>query len=231
MASLMFRLILAMVSGGIIGMERMRKRRPADSRTYMLVCIGAALAMLCDLYLCEMLAGEWADMAAEIGIKSDVSRFPAQVINGIGFLGAGTIIVNAKQQVKGITTSAGLWASACMGIAIGAGFYECVIPGVLIMFLCMRVMPYAEDALVETAPYINLYVEFESWDNLSTIISKAREYDAAVLDIDMDIGQDGESHSKNPSAILYFRLDNKRPHTRLMIAVAGLPCVYTTEEC
>ena len=70
------------------------------------------------------------------------------MINGIGFLGAGTIIVTGRQEVKGLTTAAGLWASACMGLAIGAGFYECVILGFLLIFLSIRLLPYFENWII-----------------------------------------------------------------------------------
>ena len=93
MASVALRLVLAMLSGGMIGMERGRKRRAAGFRTYMLVCLGAALTVLLSQYEATMLNTRWADLAQEIGLRTDVSRFGAQVINGIGFLGAGTIIV------------------------------------------------------------------------------------------------------------------------------------------
>ena len=81
----------------------------------MLVCLGATLTVLLSLYEFTMVTGPWSNICAEIGIKTDVSRFGAQVINGIGFLGAGTILVTGRQQVKGLTTAAGLWASACTG--------------------------------------------------------------------------------------------------------------------
>ena len=106
-ASVVVRLALAMLLGGCIGLERGRKRRPAGFRTYMLVCLGAALTVLLSLYEFTMVTGPWSDICAEIGIKTDVSRFGAQVINGIGFLGAGTILVTGRQQVKGLTTAAG----------------------------------------------------------------------------------------------------------------------------
>ena len=117
-ASVVLRLALAMLLGGCIGLERERKRRPAGFRTYMLVCLGATLTVLLSLYEFTMVTGPWSDICAEIGIKTDVSRFGAQVINGIGFLGAGTILVTGRQQVKGLTTAAGLWASACTGLAV-----------------------------------------------------------------------------------------------------------------
>ena len=103
-ASVMFRLLLAMLCGGMLGLERGRKRRPAGFRTYMLVCLGAALTMLLSQYEFAMVMGPWNDIAVELGMKTDVSRFGAQVINGIGFLGAGTILVTGRQEVKGLTT-------------------------------------------------------------------------------------------------------------------------------
>ena len=122
--SVMFRLILAMVCGGMIGLERGRKRRPAGFRTYMLVCLGAALTMLLSQYEFAMVMGPWNGIAQELGMKTDVSRFGAQVINGIGFLGAGTILVTGRQEVKGLTTAAGLWASGVHEARILAGLVE-----------------------------------------------------------------------------------------------------------
>ena len=116
--SVMFRLILAMVCGGMIGLERGRKRRPAGFRTYMLVCLGAALTMLLSQYESYMVTHAWHETAMEIGLRTDVSRFGAQVINGIGFLGAGTILVTGRQEVKGLTTAAGLWAAAALGLSL-----------------------------------------------------------------------------------------------------------------
>ena len=103
-ASVVVRLALAMLLGGCIGLERGRKRRPAGFRTYMLVCLGAALTVLLSLYEFTMVTGPWSDICAEIGIKTDVSRFGAQVINGIGFLGAGTILYMEFYSLGDIST-------------------------------------------------------------------------------------------------------------------------------
>ena len=159
-ASVVVRLALAMLLGGCIGLERGRKRRPAGFRTYMLVCLGAALTVLLSLYEFTMVTGPWSDICTEIGIKTDVSRFGAQVINGIGFLGAGTILVTGRQQVKGLTTAAGLWASACTGLAVGAGFYECVLIAFAMIFLSIRLFPIVDAYIQENARDINLYMEF-----------------------------------------------------------------------
>ena len=117
--SMMLRIVLATVCGGVVGFERERKGRAAGFRTYMLVAMGAALTVILSQYLTVMLAGDLYEQAQAVSAGTDITRFASQVINGVGFLGAGTVIVTGRQQVKGLTTAAGLWASACIGIAIG----------------------------------------------------------------------------------------------------------------
>ena len=116
------RLFRAALLGGLIGLERGKKRRPAGFRTYMLVCMGSAASMVLSQYLNHLIQNDWAGFLAQAGLNlsTDVSRFGAQCINGIGFLGAGTIISTGRQEVKGLTTAAALWACGCMGLAIGA---------------------------------------------------------------------------------------------------------------
>ena len=140
-ASVVVRLALAMLLGGCIGLERGRKRRPAGFRTYMLVCLGAALTVLLSLYEFTMVTGPWSDICAEIGIKTDVSRFGAQVINGIGFLGAGTILVTGRQQVKGLTTAAGLWASGGPRPSGGAGVFGGGVIAIAVIFITKPPVP------------------------------------------------------------------------------------------
>lgn len=228
LASVLLRLTLAMISGGIIGLERGRKRRPAGFRTYMLVCLGAALTMLLSQYEFSMVSTRWSALAEEIGLRTDVSRFGAQVINGIGFLGAGTIIVTGRQQVKGLTTAAGLWASACMGLAVGAGFYECVFIVLPLIFLCMRIFPIIENMIIENAQYINIYVEFESLDHVGAIIGRIKSQNAQILDVEIERGR--EKRSRNPSAVFSIRLNQKQPHTQILAAISELNSVYTINE-
>ncbi|WP_312446942.1 MgtC/SapB family protein, partial [Lacrimispora sp.] len=97
------RICLALIIGGILGMEREVRKQPAGFRTYMLVCMGSAAVMMTNQYISQTFGG------------SDPSRLGAQVVSGIGFLGAGTIIVTRNNQVRGLTTAAGLWAAACAG--------------------------------------------------------------------------------------------------------------------
>ena len=226
--SVALRLLLSAVIGFSLGMERGRKRRPAGCRTYMLVCMGATLTLLLSQYEYYMLTNRWYDLALEIGIRTDVSRFGAQVINGVGFLGAGTILVTGRREVKGLTTAAGLWASACMGLAIGAGFYESVVLGTVLIFLSMRFLPTIENMMVERAPFLNIYVEFESLDNIGAIIGRIKEQNSQILDVEIDHGR-GEG-AGNPSAVFSLRLPTHQPHSDVLVSVSGLDCVYTVEE-
>lgn len=226
--SVALRLTLAMLSGGLIGLERGRKRRPAGFRTYMLVCLGAALTMLLSQYEYVLLSTRWLDASQTVGIRTDVSRFGAQVINGVGFLGAGTIIVTGRQEVKGLTTAAGLWASACMGLAIGAGFYECVCLGFVLIFLCIRLLPMVETAILENARNLNLYVEFQSLDNLGEIIGRIKAQNVHIYEVELARGR--EERFRNPSAVFSIRLNGKHSHARILASISELECVYTIDE-
>ena len=104
--SILFRLILAMACGSVIGFGRSKKRQNAGLRTYVLTSIGAAMSVMLASYEYRMMTGQWAAAVAEIGMKFDASRYSAQVISGIGFLAAGTILSSGHQQVTGLTTAA-----------------------------------------------------------------------------------------------------------------------------
>lgn len=226
--SVLLRMVLAMLFGGLIGLERGRKRRPAGFRTYMLVSLGAALTMLLSQYEYFMVTHDWAQLAGETGVRTDVSRFGAQVINGIGFLGAGTIIVTGRQEVKGLTTAAGLWASACMGLAIGAGFYECVLLGFALIFLAMRLLPAIESLIVENARNMNIYVEFQSLDDVGEIINRIKSQGVQIYEVDIERGR--EERVLHPSAVFSIRLHQKQAHTRVLTAISELESVYTIDE-
>lgn len=228
MTSMMLRIVLALLMGGLIGMERERKRRPAGFRTYMLVALGAALTVMLSQYLDYMLNNPWADIAASIGIKTDVSRFGAQVINGVGFLGAGTIIVTGRQEVKGLTTAAGLWASACMGLAIGAGFYECMIVGFVLIFLCMRLLPAIENAVMARARNMNIYIEMDSVENVGAIVNILKANDMTLFDVEIDKEQ--HEHLSQINAVFSVRLPRKEEHTEILAKLSTIEGIITIEE-
>ena len=228
LASVILRLLLAMVFGSVIGLERGRKGRAAGFRTYMLVCLGATLTMLLSQYEYYMVTHGWAELATEIGLRTDVSRFGAQVINGIGFLGAGTIIVTGQQEVKGMTTAAGLWASACTGLAIGAGFYECVILALLLITLVIRFLPHVESFIVENSRHMNIYVEFNSLDDVGEILNRIKSQDVQIFDVDIERGR--ADQSQNPSAVLSIRLNRKQSHASILAAISESEAIRVIDE-
>ena len=143
------RILMAIVLGGMIGMERGLKNRPAGLRTYMLVCLGACIVMLTNQYVYE---------AFGVG---DPVRMGAQVVSGIGFLGAGTIIVTARNQIKGLTTAAGLWASACVGLALGIGLYAVSIMGSVAIFVILTLLHELDFHMRRRTKQVEVYVELK----------------------------------------------------------------------
>ena len=225
-ASLLLRLLLAMLFGGTIGLERERRGRPAGLRTYMLVCIGASLTIMLSQYDTKMLETLWSDAGL---LTTDMSRFGAQVINGVGFLGAGTILVTGQQEVKGLTTAACLWASACMGLAIGAGFYECVLPGFVLMFLSIRVFPRVESRLISRSRNMSIYAEMDSMEDLSNLIQLIRARGYRVADVDLDCNNDTDGLAR-PKAIIAMRLPRRQPHADVMMSLSTQARFRTLDE-
>ena len=228
MASVLLRLVLAMVCGGMIGMERGKKRCAAGLRTYMLVCLGAALSVVLSQYFHVMLTTVWSADAALVGRTTDVSRIAAMVIGGIGFLGTGTIIITGRQEVRGLTTAAGLWASASLGIAIGAGCYECVIIAFALMLLCINLLPAVESYIIENARNINIFVEFTSLDDIGDILGCLKAQNVQIYDVEIERGS--ETHSGYPSAVFSMRMNQKISHTQLMTAISDLRTVRSINE-
>ena len=226
--SILVRLFLAMLLGGIVGLERGRKRRAAGFRTYMLVCMGAALTMLLGQYQDLMLTTRWASMISDVGNRSDITRYGAQVISGIGFLGAGTIVLTGRKEVKGLTTAAGLWACACMGLAIGAGFYECVILGLVLVYLCIRVLPLLEIRMRKRSRNMNLYVEFSQIQDIRAVTACLRQMGVTVVDVEIEPGQ--KEFQEYSNAVLNLKLKNKQSHSEILSAVSQLDRLHKIDE-
>lgn len=225
---LLIRVGVAMLCGGIIGIDRGKKRRPAGFRTYMLVCVGAAMTMLLGQYLVAMTTTVWVGYMPTGSVNTDVSRIGAQVINGIGFLGAGTIIVTGKQQVKGMTTAAGLWASACMGLSIGAGFYLAALICCILIIITIVFFSKMERFILSRSRNINLYVEFEDTEDLSAIISTINENQVRIFDVEVTKAKYSDNHY--PHAIFSLQLPQKASHTLVMTALAKIETVRSLEE-
>ncbi len=214
--SMIVRLMLAITLGGLIGIERGRKRRPAGLRTHMLVCLGAALTMIISQYL------------VTIGQTTDVSRFGAQVINGIGFLGAGSIIVTGKLEVKGLTTAAGLWASACMGLAVGSGFvFAAVIAGILIG-ITTALLSKLEVRIMSNSRNMNVYIEYEDSATIGDVIEKLKALNIKIFDV--ELSRNINASEGLHSAVFDIKLPRKLAHSAVMTSVADVDTVKSVEE-
>lgn len=171
MTGIVVRILVAIILGGIIGLERGMKNRPAGLRTYMLVCLGACVVMLINQYTYQVYGG------------GDPVRLGAQVISGIGFLGAGTIIVTSHNQIKGLTTAAGLWASACIGLAIGIGLYEVALVGGLAIYVVLTVLHHWDFAVRSRTQVIEVYLELDQSISLGIFLRNCRDRDLLVSNI------------------------------------------------
>lgn len=227
MASVLLRLTLAVVCGGLIGVNREHKRRPAGFRTYMMVCMGAALTMVLGQYQYRMFDTVWRSARLEVGMTTDITRFGAQVINGIGFLGTGTILITEQREVKGLTTAAGLWATACMGLAIGAGFYEGVILSFVCIFLSIKVLPYVEFFLLSRSRNMNLYVELTSLERLKDFIALTRAIGIQIFDVELDRKR---AAGGGVGVVLYLHLPKNQSHTKLLTDLSYSPDVRAIDE-
>ena len=199
--SIFFRLSLAVILGGIIGLERGFKGRAAGMRTYMLVSLGAALVMVTNEYM------------SNIFPHADPARMGAQVISGIGFLGAGTIMITRDKQVKGLTTAAGLWASACMGLAIGVGFYAGALIGMAFIFFVTMGM-HGLDRKLSKSRTADLYVELTESARIPDLLMSLRE--AGIKVTHMEILQPKYDGKRQTALLLSLLFPTRQPsHERL----------------
>ena len=215
--SVAVRMLLSAVCGGIIGMEREYKRRPAGFRTHILICLGASMTTLTSQFL-----------YLNMHYYTDMARLGAQVVAGMGFIGAGTIIVTRRQRVKGLTTAAGLWTSAIVGLALGGGFYEGAIFATALILLAELLFSKLEYRMLENAPEVNLYVEYTGKPCLESILKLYRERELKVLNLEITRSTESETH--NACAIFTLRLNKKYSMNTLLAEMNTVPGVVSVEE-
>ena len=217
LTSVCVRMLLAFLCGGLIGIEREYKRRPAGFRTHILICVGAAMTTLTSQYLFLVMH-----------YYTDVARLGAQVVAGIGFIGAGTIIVTRRQRVKGLTTAAGLWTAAIVGLALGSGFYEGGILVTILIMVAELVFVRIEHRVLENAPEVNLYLEYEEKRSLEAILHLLRDEKVKVVNLEITRSHRSEKH--NPCAIFSLRLHKKIRLEQLLVAINGMEGIVLVEE-
>ena len=162
--SVVVRIFLAMLLGGFIGMEREKSRRPAGFRTHILVCVGSCMTALIGLFVWTGLNG-----------NSDPLRVAAQVISGIGFLGVGTILVKEHDHITGLTTAAGLWTTAAIGIACGFGFYTGALITTLVVSVTSAILFKFEARRRKKNKKRTVYLEVQGTEALNEYIDWLKE--------------------------------------------------------
>ncbi len=168
--SVILRLLLSALAGAAIGLERAAHGRAAGLRTHMTVALGAAMTVMVGLYAVQTL-----------GFDSDPLRISAQVVSGLGFLGAGTILLRrGGSQIQGLTTAAGLWTVAAIGIAMGIGFYEGAITATLAVTLILSIISRVEFRMNRKRQRMSVYLEITSVDAVKTVISTLKQDFGAI---------------------------------------------------
>ncbi len=216
--SISVRILLALILGGLLGIEREQKQRPAGFRTYIIVCLGATLASITNIYMCEYLGA------------GDPARLPAQVISGIGFLGAGTILVTRNNHIKGLTTAAGLWCCATIGIAVGTGFYSgAIICGVIIVF-SLRILTMVDKAFNKYRKYISLYVEFSDSYFTSALLEYCHEKNYEILDLDLFPSKKSTTDAISGTATFTIKLPNASLRKELIKELHDIEYIVSLQE-
>ena len=216
-ADILIRMCLAVLCGALIGMEREQKRRPAGLRTHMLICLGASMTTLTSQYL-----------LLNLGMFTDPARLGAQVIAGIGFIGAGTIIVTKRRQIKGLTTAAGLWASAIVGLCCGAGFYLGAVSAAVLILVAEMLMSRLEWYVISRARTMNIFVEYSEAETLTRIVDQLKNMNISILDMELTKASVGSG--RNPCVTFSLGMSKRTGHGAVLNQLTGLRGVIIVEE-
>jgi len=170
--NIIIRVTASALLGCIIGLDRGMKHRGAGTKTITVVCLGATLVMLTEQYIQIHFPG-----------LANIGRLAAQVISGVGFIGVGTIIIS-RHRVRGLTTAATLWASACVGLAVGIGFVEGGVLITVMMMLSLHILPFVERFATTHSRYCNVFIDLEESRDLHMVIQKLKEAGVVIDSMD-----------------------------------------------
>lgn len=215
--SILVRPCLAVILGGIVGAERGTKRQSAGIRTFALVCLGAALAMVINEYL-----------NVRSGGSVDASRMAAQVISGIGFLGVGTIIVTGKNQVRGLTTAASLWTVATLGIAVGSGFVYGSVVGFLLIMFAVKVLEKFSRMQESHNRILEIYLEVNPDGGLSHVMEYIRGHKYRILS--MQRNRQKTFNGEDVAVTIVLDLLHKMDHNVILEEMEKIKGLHYMEE-
>ncbi len=211
------RVLLALICGGMIGIERAEKRRPAGFRTHILICLGAAITSMTSEYL-----------FLTMHYYLDVARMGAGVVSGIGFIGAGTIMVTRRQRVKGLTTAAGLWVVAIVGLCCGFGFFEGAIYATVLVLIAEVFFSKLEYRLLRDTKEVTVYAEYGKPSSLEDIVSKCHMLGVKIVDLEITKKRDESGHSCAVLALLSRQGAGKEEIIQELSGVEGVFSVVET---
>jgi len=216
--AVLIRLVLAVICGGLIGIEREIERRPAGFRTHILICLGAAITTLTSQYL-----------YLSMHMYTDIARLGAQVISGIGFIGAGSIIVTKRKKIQGLTTAAGLWTSAIIGLVCGAGYVECAVVATVMVLIAELFLSKIEYNIARERTDVNLYVEYTAPSAIEDIIYTVKQSHAVVTDLEITRA-DGPGDSKYYCALLSLQAPRRHTDSELLDKLREIQYVKIISE-
>lgn len=216
-ASALIRLFTAVICGGIIGLERGLKGRPAGLKTFSLVCVGATLVMVTNEYI-----------SIKAGGSGDAARMAAQVVSGIGFLGAGTIIVTGANQIKGLTTAAALWVNAAVGIAIGSGFYFGAVSATILVCFSSEIFRAVDRVIIGNAAHMKICIEGMNEGFLVRLLEFFKERDIRVSSVIRT--SEYKWYKKDICVIMELELKHRQSHNKLLKEIQELEGLRFVEE-
>lgn len=215
--SMLIRLFIAMCIGTLIGIDRERKNRGAGIKTHALVCLGSALTMMTSEYIYHSFPGA----------KADMGRLGAQVISGVGFLGVGTIIITGRNQIRGLTTAAGLWTCACTGLAIGIGYVEGTIIAIGLVLFVLIVLDKVDYHLRMHLKQTNIYMEVKNSTGVTNAIRFLHKKKIRLHDLHFTRQTEAED---NVGATFYVDTASIPADLNLIEALREIPYVEYIEE-
>lgn len=166
--NIIVRILVSVAIGMVIGIDRGAKRRGGGARTTITVCLGATVVMLMEQYLKQLFPEQF-----------DISRLAAQVISGVGFLGAGSILVSGH-QIKGLTSAASIWICACIGLIVGIGFIDGAVLCTAVWLISIHLVPFIEDRVYKHTRYMTLYIEIEDGKAISNVSRQLKKSNCFV---------------------------------------------------
>lgn len=172
--NILVRMVVSLAAGIVIGIDRGAKRRGGGARTTITVCLGATMVMLIEQYLEAIYPG-----------RLDISRIAAQVISGVGFLGAGSILVSGH-QIKGLTSAASIWTCAGIGLAVGIGFLDGAVILTVVWLAGVHLVPFIEGRVYKYSRYLTLYVEVEDGKAITNVSRQLKEDNCFVDSFHVD---------------------------------------------